>query len=81
MPIRGGCGNMNVGALIISIIILIIVIILIVMVCCYGYNNNNNNSAVQNPQALAALAAYKKGVIGNGNMRNPQNNGNNIYTN
>jgi uncharacterized membrane protein len=69
MPISGGCGNMNVGALIISIIILIIVIILIVMVCCYYKNNNNTQQPiVQNPKALAALA-YNRGVIGNGNMQ------------
>jgi len=60
----GGCGNMNIPALIISIIILIIVVILIIMVV-YNYNNNNNNQSctrqdvsVQNP-AVAAALAYK----------------------
>jgi hypothetical protein len=52
----------HVASLIISIIILIIVIILIIIVCC-NWNNLNNTQTqqrVQNPQALAAAAMYKK---------------------
>ena len=61
MPVDPKQGQ--IASLIISVIILVIVIILIVIVCCNWNNINNTNTTqpvVQNPQALAAAAMFKK---------------------